>query len=106
MMTSLKSVFDANRPVKIGDPGIQVLEEAMRNVHTVIRNRQSHKQTRRLILLIIAVALVGTNLDPGSVTARNTRTQSPLVSQTADVPVLDGTFELVTSAAGDQGDSH
>ena len=67
----------------------------MRNIHTVIRNCRPLKQTRRLLVLLIAVALVSINAGPRLVAARSKGAQSAVVPQTTTVTMLPGATQAV-----------
>jgi len=77
----------------------------MRGIHTIIRDRRLLKQSRRLSVLLIAVALVAIDSMPGRVAARSSVPRS-VVLQTATVPMLAGTFQPVDAGLGDQFDPH
>ena len=70
----------------------------MRNARPIFLNRQLLSRTRLLLAALLAVILVGTNLELESRAAR--------IQLSLDIPTLDGTFDLVTTAIGDQGDAH
>ena len=78
----------------------------MRTIRTIIRNRRPLKQSRALIVLLIAVALVGINRGPRPVAAKSTTTQPAVVLQTTTVPMLAGTSQTINDGPGQQTDPH
>jgi hypothetical protein len=77
----------------------------MRNIYPVIRNRRPLKQTQRLLVLLIAVALVSINADPSLSAARRKGGQPAIGSQAATL-ILTGTFLAVNNGPGNQTNPH
>jgi hypothetical protein len=75
------------------------------DMRTKITNR-GHllNQTRRLIVLLIALALTVINTSEGSVVATSSAVQPTVMLQTPAAPMLAGTFQVVNNGPGDQTD--
>jgi WD40 repeat protein len=80
--------------------------KTMRTLRTIIRNRRPLKQSRAVIVLLIAVALVGINRGPLPVAAKSTTTQPTVVLQTTTVPMLAGVLQPINNGPGNQTDPH
>ena len=78
----------------------------MRNIHTVIRYRRPLRQTRRLLVLLIAVALVSINAGPSLSAAASKGAQSAVVSQTTTITMLPGTTQAINNGPGNQTNPH
>ena len=78
----------------------------MRTIHHIIRNRRAVKHTQRLLVLLMALALVSINAGPGLSAARSKRATSAISSQASTLPTLTGTFLAVNNRAGNQTNPH
>ena len=78
----------------------------MSTTHSVFQNRRPLKQTGRLVVLLIAIALVMVNLTPRQVAARSSEAQSSNVLLTTSVPLLIGSSQVVNNGPGNQTDPH
>ena len=78
----------------------------MRAICTVIRNRRLIKQSQRLLVMWIAVALVNISSGSGLIAAGRQTTQSVTVPQTTTVTTLPGTTQAVKVGPGDQTNPH
>ena len=72
--------------------------------HTVFQNLKTIKKTRMLIALLIAVALVAIQLGSSKVIATTTASQTTVVLQPTNAPMLNGTFQRIGKTEGDQFD--
>jgi len=75
----------------------------MSTTKKAISNDRTPQQSRRLIVLLIAVALVSINQGPNPIAATSTGT---VALQTATVPMLAGTTQALNAGAGEQLNSH
>ncbi len=78
----------------------------MRTTYTVIRNRRPVKQLQRLLILLIAVALVSINAGPGLSAARSQGAQSNVIPQTLTATTLPGTTQAVQVGPDDETNPH
>src|SRR5687767_2965548 len=76
----------------------------MTTKHTFIRNRS--RLIGSLLVLLIALALLSVNLHASKVAAGSSEPQSTIVVQTAGVPFLQGTFQIVNNQPGNQTNPH
>jgi len=80
--------------------------KAMRKIGKPMTNHRRLPQSRRLIVLMIAISVTGINASRGSVVATSTAAQSTIVLQTTAVPTLTGTFQVVNNGPGNQTNPH
>ena len=73
---------------------------------TVIRNRRPIKQSQKLLVMWIAVALVNISSGSGLIAARRQRTQSAAVPQTTTVTMLPGTTQAIKVGPDNQTNPH
>ena len=78
----------------------------MRTIRKAMTNHRRLQQSRRLIVLMIAISVTGINASRGSVVATSTLAQSTIVLQTTEVPTLTGTFQVVNNGPGNQTNPH
>lgn len=72
--------------------------------HTVFQNLKALEKTRMLIALLIAVALVAIHVGSSKVIATTTASQTTVVLQPTNAPMLNGTFQRIGKTEGDQFD--
>src|SRR5688572_32111188 len=76
-------------------------------IHNVSSNSHKLKQTQIVTLLLIAVTLVASFQSRFAATATGTfEPQSTIVLQTAGVPFLHGTFQVVNNQTGNETNPH
>src|SRR6266536_3575991 len=80
--------------------------KVMRKIGKPMTNHRRLPQSRRLIVLMIAISVTGINASRGSVVATSTAAQSTIVLQTTAVPTLTGTFQVVNNGPGNQSNPH
>ena len=78
----------------------------MRMLHTITLNQSPLRRSRRLVVLLIAVSLVGSNASRGSVVATSTAAQSTIVPQTTTVTMLPGATQAIKVGPGNQTNPH
>src|SRR6266513_4367550 len=80
--------------------------KAMRTIRKAITNHRRLQQSRRLIVLMIAISVTSINASRGSIVATSTLAQSTVVLQTTALPTLTGTFEPIHVGPGNQTNPH
>jgi hypothetical protein len=79
----------------------------MNKLSTSNRNLALCRRSRRLWVVLIAVALVATTIrHPGVASARPVSSENLVALQTAGAPFLQGTFQVVSNANGNQYNPH